>query len=172
MKRKIIAAAALALTLSSTPAWAIVANYTAGATTLKANQDGFDFEIRDEVSDPGGSIRVYYSPSNIGSTTNCIAMAQYPIKGHAYIPSSVTGVSNFVSPTDGGNKTIADQPVLHDNPTCFTDKFGYFTVDTVIEGTAQYTVYGTLKNYIVEVTFGPDPANSAKTVVLRLRTNS
>ncbi|MEY4473636.1 MAG: hypothetical protein RL671_1940 [Pseudomonadota bacterium] len=172
MKRKMFGGAVFALAFVASPAWAIVADYTAGATTLKANQDGFDFEIRDEVSAPGGSIRVYFSPSTINGSVNCVTVTTTPIKGNAYIPSSVTGVSNFVSPTDGFTKTVDAEPVLHDNPTCYTDKFGYFTVDTVIEGTAQYRVLGLLKSYIVEVTFGPNPSNSSQTVVRRLRTNS
>lgn len=171
MKRKIIAGAAVALTLSSTPAWAIVANYTEGATTLKANQDGFDFEIRDEVSAPGGSVRVYFSPSNINGVTNCLVMGEYPIKGIANIASSVTGLSDFTSPIDGTHVAITTQPGVHDNPTCYTDKWGYFSVDSLVQGTAQYHVMGTLHSYDVEVTFGPDPANPSKNVVLRLRTN-
>lgn len=171
MKKRILTGAALALALASTPAWAIVANYTEGATTLKANQDGFDFEIRDEVSDPGGSVRVYYSPSNINGVTNCVAMGDYPIKGIANIASSVTGLSDFTSPIDGTPVKITTQPGVHDNPTCYTDKWGYFSVDSIVQGTAQYKILGTLHNYIVEVTFGPDPANPTKNVVLRLRTD-
>ncbi|OYU33879.1 hypothetical protein [Novosphingobium sp. PASSN1] len=172
MKRNVFAAAAVAIALSSTPALAIVANYTEGATSLKANQDGFDFEIRDEVSAPGGSVRVYFSPSSINGNINCVAMGDYPIKGIANIASSVTGLSDFTSPIDGTHVAITTQPGVHDNPTCSTDKWGYFSVDSMVQGTAQYKVLGTLHNYIVEVTFGPDPANPSKNVVLRLRTNS
>lgn len=159
--------------LSSSPAWAIVANYTAGAKTLKANQDGDDIEIRDEVSSPGGSVRVYFSPSKVNGNVNCVVPQFNSVLADGYVASSVTGKSKFVSPVDGSKvSTYPDNPTVNNNPTCDTDKFGYFSVQTVVEGTAKYRLLGVLKSYRIEVTFGPDPANPEKTVVLRLRTDS
>lgn len=168
MKRKIFAGAALALAMSSTPAFAIVGDYNGGAT-IKANQDGTEFEIR-EANAPGESIRVYVSPSKINNVINCTGVP--PVVASGYFPSTLTQAVNLVSPVAGYALNLAAQPVLHDNPTCNTDKWGYFTMDTVKEGTAKFKVIGTLKTYLVEVTFGPDPSDASKTVVLRLRTNS
>lgn len=168
MKRKIISGAALALALSSTPAWAIVGSYN-GSATINANQDGTDFQIR-EANAPGESIRVYVSPSKINSTVNCTGVP--PVVASGYFPSSLTQAVNLVSPVAGYALNLAAQPVLHDNPTCNTGNWGYFTTDTVKEGTAKFKVIGTLHTYVVEVTFGPDPKDATKTVVLQLRTNS
>lgn len=163
-----------ALLLAPTHAWAIVDSYTAGKTTLKANQDGAEIEIR-EANAPGESIRVYVSPSkkNGSGVINCMGVP--PVIPSGYFPSDLTAAAAFVSPVVGylANVTQASMDtVLHDNPMCDTKKFGYFTLDTIKEGTAKFKLKGTLKTYLIEITFGPAPEDANKTVVLRLRTNA
>jgi len=157
------------MAIISSPASAITADYASGVTTLKANQDGFEFEIRDEVANPGSDVKVYFSPSTVNGVVNCVSAT---IDGTSYDKSSVTGVKNLTRPSDGTTVVIMSTPIMYSNPLCYTDKWGNFNVDTVVEGTAKYKIWGTLRNYVIEVTFGPDPANPGKTVVRRLRTDS
>lgn len=161
-----------ALLLAPAHAWAMVDSYSAGAAKLSVKEDGAEVEIR-EANAPGQSIRVYVSPGKVGGTSNCMGVP--PLIASGYFPSDVTAAAAFVSPIAGylANVTqAAMDTVLHDNPLCDAKKFGYFTVDTVKNGTAKYKLKGTLKTYLIEITFGPAPEDASKTVVLRLRTHS
>lgn len=159
----------LALLLLSLPASAIVTEYKAGVQTMKVNQDGMDIEIREGAS-PGNSIRVYVSPSNLSGTSNCMGIP--PVVAGGYFPSDLATVASFVSPYAGYAARLIEQPPLNDNPGCDTKKFGYYTIDTIVNGMIKHQVSGMKKSYNVEVTFGPDPKDPKKTVVLKLRSNS
>lgn len=172
--KKIIISAAVAAMCISAPASAMVDKYTPGTKKLTVKEDGAEFEIR-EANAPGNSVRLYISPAKVkGGEVNCLPDLGTVIPLD-YKPSDLTKIAKYFGPEALLTSVLIDmdeQANFHDAPNCSTGKWGWVSVDVVQEGTAVYYVSGLKKDYEVRVTFGPDPENPGKTVVLQLQSHN
>lgn len=173
MRNPIYALAAAACLLSASPVFAKVDKLDAGETVLNVEEDGLKAEIR-EAAAPGNSVRLYLNPRKIdGGEVNCLA-AFGTVIPDAFHPSDVTKIAKYFGPEAALTSVMIDmdkQAHFHDVPDCSTGKWGWVSVPVVQEGTAVYYISGLKKDYEIRITFGPDPKNSAKTIVSQLQSH-
>ena len=149
--------AALLIATTSAPSFATVVENTAGKDTLQITQTYFDVRVQG-INDPGNSIRVEVRPRN----GNCVGGGANPVTDGSVSTQDPDAINNAI-------QTSLNQPVLHDNPACFSDRWGYFTSGTS-EGTYTYVLHGTLKSYTVQVWAGKNA--SGQPIITKLRTDA
>lgn len=156
----------MTLSVMSTAAYAEnTRNYKEGSTTQGYSVTGEKIAayIDDaEVISPGQSIRVYVRPRE-----GC--MGSPPVNDGKFSNSRISGILNKISPKTNALVEMITAPVFHDNPMCNHDKYGYYTMDTITEGTQTHKIIGDFKTYYIDVTFGPD--SKGKTVIKQMHIN-
>lgn len=129
-----------------------------GKDTLQVVQEYFDVRVKD-INSPGNSARVEVRPRN----NNCVGGGANPVTNGTFYNQDPDAINNAI-------ETSLAQPVLHNNPACFSDRWGYFTTGTSSEGMSTYVLHGTIRSYTVQVTVGKN--SSGQRVITRLRTDA